>query len=192
MGNKDWKRNQFSGGQGNQGGQPNNQGNQGSPETTVEEKPKEQPNPPAPVQDETEKQIQNAIAWLGRQIVSVREWPSKRDNGRMYATAKTTGKAPNAEYNNPAELASELLDAFRNENTFITYRLRYNGGQKVARLISANKETGDLTFAIEPEYQANASGPSFEHFQKRESTADDGTTAQPVAQAENVGFGRLF
>jgi len=68
--------------------------------------------------------------------------------------------------------------------------LRYNGTSHIARLISVDKDD-NLTFAIEPEYQASAGGASLDHFERRSpAEADEGGTAQP-AQPTDAGFGQL-
>lgn len=169
------------------GGGGGNQNNQQQP--PVKEKPEEQ----VETVDEDEQQLMAAVKWLAKDIRKVREWKSRRDQ-RLYATATLSGKAPNKEYNNGAEVARDLLDIYRNENTYITYNLSYNNASHIGRLIKVTDDN-KLIFAIEPEYNANASGASLETFQRSSANNDESGASADVATAptaENVGFGSLL
>lgn len=174
----------------NQGGNQGNQGNQGG-QPPANQGQGDGNNTATKTEPTAEQQLSKAIKWLGSQIVSVRVWVSRRDN-RTYATAKTTGKSPNEFYDTPADLARDILEAHRNENAFVTYRLRFNNETKVGRLIAVDKNN-NLTFALESEYSASAGGAEVEQFQKRDDSAvaDGGTTSASNNQ-DDAGFGNLF
>jgi len=132
--------------------------------------------------------LTNAIAWLGKQFRTIREWTGS-DN-RTYASISHSGVDPmNGVHHSPLDVADEILGALATkqkqsgEATFATFPMKYNGKTVEARLIKSDRVNDKLLFALNVEYNISASTGTLQSFAKKAVVA-------PEAKID-FGFGKI-